>query len=85
MFESGQGITGVIPDNVRYRHAGRGLDLDIGVRKTAVVAGRPSGGRWLDFPTPIMPTSTIERRPKAAEISASWRVPLVPVEAVSGI
>jgi hypothetical protein len=30
----------------------------------------------VDLPAPIIPTSTIERPPKAAEISASWVVAL---------
>ena len=39
----------------------------------------------VDLPAPIMPTSTIERVPSAAVISASWGVLAGAGEAVSGI
>jgi hypothetical protein len=39
----------------------------------------------VDLPAPIIPTSTTERVPSAAVISASWDVPAPADEAVSDI
>jgi hypothetical protein len=39
----------------------------------------------VDLPAPIMPTSTTERAPSAAMISASWDALALAGEAVSGI
>jgi hypothetical protein len=39
----------------------------------------------VDLPTPIIPTSTTDRVPSAAVISASWDPPVLADGAVSGI
>jgi hypothetical protein len=39
----------------------------------------------VDLPTPIIPTSTIDRAPSAAMISASWVALALAGEVVSGI
>ena len=56
--------------NIRDRHRGRRLDLGISIvngSRNRAASRRP----MVDLPAPIMPTSTIDRDPKAAVISAS--------------
>jgi hypothetical protein len=66
----------VAGENVGNAHAGRLLDLGIGVDERDTEQGAASRRPIDDLPTPIMPMSTIERRSKRGRIAPlkpHWR------------